>query len=719
MRNVFIGTMFVTVLTAMGHSAEAELKVGASLTDVTPIQYPVLVNGGMTSRTADKAVTKLYARAIVVDGGKERIAIVVVDSCMMTRRLLDDAKHLAAQRTSIRPDHMLISATHTHTAPSAMGCLGTDEDTAYVPYLRDKLAEAIASAESRLEPAEVGWAVANAADYTALRRWVIRPDRMITDPFGNPTVRANMHAGANHDNVTGESGPEDPDLSMISFRSAADGRPIALLANFSMHYFSGVEALNFDYFGLFSEGIQNHVAQSAGAVSKSDAPFVAMMSHGCSGDIWRRDYKQPATAKLQSPKIDEYTQGLLDVAISAYSGISYSTDAEVAMAETRLPLRYRVPDKQRLEWAQRIMEKLGDKLPQTTEEVYAREQVILHQLQSTEVVVQALRIGDIGIASTPNETYALTGLKLKLQSPLPKTMVIELANGGDGYIPPPEQHLLGGYNTWAARSAGLEVLAEPKIAEACLELLEAVAQRPRRQFRQSEGSLASVVRSLKPIAWWRMDEMSAPAATDSSGGHRDAIYEPGVIFFLEGPQSDAFCLNGEVNRAAHFAGGRLRVRIPEITNRYTVSGWFWNGMPTEARDCAGWLFSRDYDHGLSSFGDHLGVGGTATIPGRLVFQNGRTSADNPAVTGTTEITRWTWNHVALIREGDRVRVYLNGQTKPEIDHLSVTTLPESFPQLFFGGRSDNRDNWEGRMDEVLVFDRVLTVLEIQQLAGVK
>ena len=40
--------------------------------------------------------------------------------------------------------------------------------------------------------------------------------------------------------------------------------------------------------------------------------------------------------------------------------------------------------------------------------------------------------------------------------------VIELANGGDGYIPPPEQHLLGGYNTWPARSAGLEVGAEPR-----------------------------------------------------------------------------------------------------------------------------------------------------------------------------------------------------------------------------------------------------------------
>ena len=102
---------------------QAELKAGAAIVDISPQQFPVLVNGGMTSRSAEKVVAPLYARAIVVDNGTERIAIVVVDSCMIGRVTLDDAKHLAAQRTKIKPDRMLISATHTHTAPSSMACL--------------------------------------------------------------------------------------------------------------------------------------------------------------------------------------------------------------------------------------------------------------------------------------------------------------------------------------------------------------------------------------------------------------------------------------------------------------------------------------------------------------------------------------------------------------------------------------------------------------------
>ena len=164
---------------------------------------------------------------------------------------------------------MLISATHTHTAPASMGCLGTDADPTYVPYLREKLAEAIAAAEANLEPAQVGFGVANAAPFTALRRWIIRPDRVRDDPFGNPTVRATMHAGSNWDNVTGESGPEDPDLSLISVQST-DGRPIAVLANFSMHYFSGEKGLSADYFGRILHGPREAAWSESRPVSRSN-----------------------------------------------------------------------------------------------------------------------------------------------------------------------------------------------------------------------------------------------------------------------------------------------------------------------------------------------------------------------------------------------------------------------------------------------------------------
>src|SRR5690606_21506556 len=132
---------------------------------------------------------------------------------------------------------------------------------------------------------------------------VRRSDRVAEDPFGNLTVRANMHAANNWDDVTGPSGPEDPELSLIAFRSP-DGQPIALLANFSMHYF-GDPAISADYFGLFCNRVQDRLDEG-----QADAAPVAIMSHGSSGDIWRKDY---AVAPEQRPEfsIDGYTDSLV------------------------------------------------------------------------------------------------------------------------------------------------------------------------------------------------------------------------------------------------------------------------------------------------------------------------------------------------------------------------------------------------------------------------
>ena len=52
------------------------------------------------------------------------------------------------------------------------------------------------------------------------------------------------------------------------------------------------------------------------------------------------------------------------------------------------------------------------------------------------------------VCGVPFETFVETGLDLKKRSPFPQTMVIGLANGRHGYLPTPEQHKLGGYETW-------------------------------------------------------------------------------------------------------------------------------------------------------------------------------------------------------------------------------------------------------------------------------
>jgi neutral ceramidase len=104
-------------------------------------------------------------------------------------------------------------------------------------------------------------------------------------------------------------------------------------------------------------------------------------------------------------------------------------------------------------------------------EVYSREAILLKDFpDKVPLIIQTLKIGDLGIAAIPCEVFAEIGLEIKKRSPLQPTFTIELANGYNGYLPTLAQHKLGGYETWRARSSYLEVNASDKIFDTVMEL---------------------------------------------------------------------------------------------------------------------------------------------------------------------------------------------------------------------------------------------------------
>ena len=456
---------------------ERQLLAGAATVEVTPQQLPVIVNGGFLERATDKVADPLYARSLVLSSGDETVAMVVVDSCMIPRDVCDAAKAAAHQPTSIPAERILISATHTHSAPSVMDyCLGTSKDHTYTQQLIPQIAESITAAYARREPAEIGWTVVDAPQHTHCRRWIRRPDRVDTDPFGNATVRAMMHPGYQNADYLGPAGPADTEMTLLSVRSL-QGRPICLLANYSMHYFGAQGGISADYFGLFASLMEQRLGGSAGdAGTERGSGCVAMMSQGTSGDLHWMDYTRPPR-KLS---MEQYAQQLAEIASAAYQQIEYRNRLVLKMEEQELELRRRLPDHDRLQWAREMNAARGARQVKNRPEVYARQAEWIHEHPTEKILLPALRIGDLGITGLPHEVFGITGLKLKAQSPLQPTFNIELANGAAGYIPPPEQHELGGYTTWPARTAGLEVQAEPKIVDAVLGLLEKVADQPRR-----------------------------------------------------------------------------------------------------------------------------------------------------------------------------------------------------------------------------------------------
>jgi hypothetical protein len=473
-----------------------------------------------------------------------------------------------------------------------------------------------------------------------------------------------------------------------------------VLANYSMHYY-GAEPVSADYFGRFATALAKRIGAEG-----LDPPFVGMMSQGTSGDQMWMDYGQPK----REPGLDHYADAVARYAHQAYQAITYHDSVSLAMAETRLVVGRRVPDAARLAWAKTVVNRMaGRELPASLPEVYAREAIALHDQPQRELLLQAIRIGDLGIAAIPNEVFAITGLKIKAQSPLEITMNIELANGSEGYIPPPEQHTLGGYTTWPARTAALEVQAEPRIVAAVLGLLEQVAEKRRRVTDVKHGPYAKSVLSSKPMAYWRLDEIEGTTAVDSSGHDQIAHYEGGFALCLPGPDAPGLSANKIVDRVVYFAGGRLSAAIDGLVGAYTCELWFWNGLVNDARPITGVLFALGLDKAGTSPNDEVGIDGTRIAPGSLFISTDKPNASLFA-RKASDIKPRVWRHLAYVRDGRSVTAYLDG--KPVITVPAQTDPIKKAGWLSIGGGADTASSFEGKIDEVAIYDRALPAHEI-------
>ena len=281
-------------------------------------------------------------------------------------------------------------------------------------------------------------------------------------------------------------------------------------------------------------------------------------------------------------------------------------------------------------------------------------------------------------------------------------MNIELANAEEGYIPPPEQMHLGGYNTWPARHTMTQNDIETIFVNTLLEMFEELTGRPRRKIVLSEGPLAKRILAQKPLAYWRLGDIEGNRALDASGNGNHGVYQTGYAFYLDGPERNDLRAGCEKPRAVQFAGGRMKAQL-DVGSDYTVELFFWNGLPNDNRSVTGYLFSLGPDGDKTCPGDHLGINGKAAgkdAAGRLFFFNG--NGKNESLSGGPVIPPKTWNRVRMVRRGEEMAVYLNEDPKPVLSGKVSLTRPKGCKDIFVGGRCDNFANFEGRLAEVAI-----------------
>jgi hypothetical protein len=199
--------LFILLLFFVAQAQAQTFKAGAAMRDITP-DHLIPISGGMgTPEMPTGFQGKLTVRALVMEKGETRVAIVGVDNIGWPAYLGDRSRKLIK---GIAPENVLIGVTHTHSAPDAYGFPdekgNTGADLKYLEWCITQIADAVNEAVSKLEPASLKTSVDEAKGKIAY----------------------NYYAPALYDHRMGV-------IQTIATSGGNKGKPIATLVNYATH----------------------------------------------------------------------------------------------------------------------------------------------------------------------------------------------------------------------------------------------------------------------------------------------------------------------------------------------------------------------------------------------------------------------------------------------------------------------------------------------------
>jgi hypothetical protein len=433
-------------------SVEAQsLKAGAATSNITP-PLGLDIVGGFSPFPSKNVHDELHARCLVLDDGKTKLALVVCDLVGIHRLVSDEARKLIEERLKIPRSHVLISATHTHSASSAIGQAAgegrfrhdqTLDD--YQRFVAQRIADGVQRAMNALRPAEMAFGTAEAPEHVFNRRWFMKPGTVPPNPFGS-TDLVKMNPGVGNPNLTEPAGPTDPTISFLAFREPGGG-PISVFSAYSLHYVGGVGGgdVSADYYGMYCERLKQLLN-----ADHQDPPFVALMANGTSGDVNNINFRQARPRQQPYGQMRYVANDVAAKVLAALEKLSFHDKLTLDARYREPTLRWRHPTEEQLTWAKQTVA-AGPKAQRGADLSYIYAQRTLQMAEypeTTSVPLQALRIGNVCIGTMPCEVFCEIGLEFKRTSAQQPAFMVELNHGYFGYLPTPRQHKLGGYETW-------------------------------------------------------------------------------------------------------------------------------------------------------------------------------------------------------------------------------------------------------------------------------
>jgi len=482
---LFLLAFLCCLLLARSLAAEESLAIGVAEADITPpVGFPMA--GYYYERLATGTRDPLKARAIVFRSPQTQAALIVCDLTGIAIDLTTEVRRRASAKTGIPSAHIIVSATHSHTAPdytrNLYEYLGEGNGTAkegkqpYAAKLIDGIVEAIGTAHSRAQPAllETG-SVRQRTPVSFNRRFVMK----------DGSVRTWMRL--DDPDVIRPAGPIDPEVGLLLMRSVAKEQPLGLLSNFALH-------LDTTGGTQWSADFPFHIEQ---ALRKSLNPdVVSVFATGCCGDINHVDPE-----RKERNKTDFIGQSLAQTVEKALPELRRMKQPilRVRRAIVKVPLQ-EVTLEQVARARPLLLDAREGKKVDFYDQVGAYKAIVLDQLRHKSPQVKAADFinwglshtwagvgdhlpvevhvltlgGDVAIVCLPGEIFVDLGLAIKRVSPFRTTLIVELCNCKETmYVPTRVAYASGSYEV---TNSALMPGSGEMLVEAAVRLLRDVAK---------------------------------------------------------------------------------------------------------------------------------------------------------------------------------------------------------------------------------------------------
>jgi len=405
------------------------IKVSSASTDIAGDDSMVIA-GGIHPWFAQGQEGKIRASAVIIEDEKTRFCIVSCDVLMFGRDIIDEVERRIEAECGIPFENILVSATHTHHAPTTVRVHGYSMDEEFCGRLKDAIVSAVLKAnQKKNQNADMYFWLGQESSVGQNSRLLLEDNTIFWVGPRDDAVRP--------------TGPFDPDLPVLAFKKD-NGSLEALIFNHSTHNIGARQG------GVRSPGFYGLTAQEL----EEELGGTVLFLLGAAG----------STHNLTLPA-DEMIFRIKNAVKTAFSK---AQKREVSRLESvKEEFKYRVREFSDDEEEKAVSYYCNKRCGSGAESVIEvfrkmRKELAPHQGEVRKTWLHVMLIGDVAIVGIPGEFFTTLGIEIKRRSPFRYTYIVELANDYIGYIPDEEGFSLGGYQVWT----GFHSFAEKGTGEA-------------------------------------------------------------------------------------------------------------------------------------------------------------------------------------------------------------------------------------------------------------